>query len=156
MAKQKHPAPFNRLRYNEDFGQYVAKTEHNGNKISLRFNADDPDTLQTLIPLAVRFWKSRVRWFKAFREYAASDLLTDLNDTLDSGQDGFKSVTAAQVRKLLPTPFSVEFTPSDDDIDDIQFEMAGGEDEELLDDCVFQVFGTLGDGITDGSVETMA
>ncbi len=155
MAKQKKPAPFDRLRYNREYEQYIVKVEHNGNPLSIRINADSPQALELLLPSAIRFWKARVRWFKAFREYAASELLSELNQILDCGQAGFKKVTAAQVRTLLPVPFSIEFSSSDDDSDDIRFEMAGGEDEVLLDDCVFCVFGTLADGITDGCVETL-
>ena len=128
----KYPAPFERLRYDEDYGHFAKTLRHRGRTVEVRFIADDDDSLSRLFPTAIEFWKARVRWFKAFREYAAMELLSNLNDSLDCGQEDFTPVTADQVRKRLSTPFSVEFTADYDETDDIYFEMAGCESDESV------------------------
>ncbi len=155
MSKPSTPAPFDRLRRDRTYGGYSQKIEHKGHKIEVRFHAETREELATLLPFALAFWKSRVRWFKAFREYAATELLSLLNANLDYGQDDFKPVTAAQVRKLLPVPFSVQFLHESDDSEEIVFEMDGGEDQDTLQENCFEVFGTLQDGITSGDVVTL-
>jgi hypothetical protein len=155
MPKPGLPPPFDRLRRDKTYGGYSQRLEHKGQKIEVRFHAETRAELEALLPTGLAFWKSRVRWFKAFREYAATELLTLLNANLDYGQDDFQPVTAAQVRKVLPLPFSVQFLRESDDSDQILFEMDGGEDKETLQENCFEVFGTLEDGITEGDVVTL-
>lgn len=150
-----YPAPFEELAFDEDYGQYQVAVDHRGNSVTCCFLTDDKKTLALLVSDAIEFWKKRAEYFKAFREYAAVDLLEELNDTLDCGEGDFKPVTSAQVRKLLPAPFSVRFGFNDGD-SDFYFEMAGGDDEQVLQDCVFSVYGTLEEGIESGEVESMA
>lgn len=153
MSRPRLYAPFDRLRRDKTYGGYTKKLEHKGHEIQLRFIAETGDELQTLLPTAVAFWKSRVRWFKAFREYAATELLALLNANLDYGQADFKPVTAAQVRRLLPAPFTLTFEA--DGSGGIFFQMDGGGDKAVLQENCFEVIGTLGDGITDGDVVTL-
>lgn len=155
MPKANFPAPFERLRRDRTYGGYSTKLEHKGHVVVVRLHAENYDELQKLLPTAVAFWKSRVRWFKAFREYVATELRSELNSSLDEGQADFQDVTAAQLRRLLPAPFSVQFAADDDDPDRICFEMDGGEDKATLQENCFEVFGTLQDGITDGDVVTL-
>lgn len=155
MPKSAWPAPFDRLRRDNISGGYAQNLEHKGHDIVVRFHAETREELSSLLPVGLAFWKSRVRWFKAFREYAATELLSELNANLDYGQADFQPVTAAQVRKLLPAPFSVQFLRESDDCDQIVFEMDGGEDEETLQENCFEVFGTLEEGITSGGVVTL-
>jgi hypothetical protein len=149
------PAPFDRLRRDKTYGGYAQKLEHKEHKIKIRFHAETRAELSALLPTALAFWKSRVRWFKAFREYAATELLSELNANLDYGQADFQPVTSAQVRKLLPVPFTVQFLHESDDSDQVVFEMDGGEDQKTLKENCFEIFGTLEEGITSGSVVTL-
>jgi hypothetical protein len=152
MAKGSASRPFDRLRRDKTYGGYVQTLEHNGHRIQVRFHAESPKELQVLIPTALRFWKSRARWFKAFREYAVTELLAQLNGFLDCGEGDRAHVTAAQLRRLLPTPFSVQFRA---DSGKVYFEMDGGEDEDTLQENCFEVLGTLEDGITSGDVVSL-
>ena len=154
---KKFPPPFEQLKFDEDYDHYhyYISLDHRGHTVVCYFLTNDTDTLTHLTPLASEFWKKRTTYFKAFREYAAGELLDELNDTIDCGQDDFRPATSAQVLKALPAPFSVRFGFNGDQ-DSFYFEMAGGEDETVLHDCVFSVYGTLDSGIESGEVETMA
>jgi hypothetical protein len=128
--------------------------EHQGHRINVRLHAESPEELQAMLPTALAFWKARVRWFKVFREYAASELLHQLNDVLDDGQKNPPKVTAAQLRKLLAVPFSVQFM-LDENVGGVSFEINGGADRKILKENCFEVFGTLDEGIIDGDVITL-
>jgi hypothetical protein len=152
--KKPFPPPFEKLKFDEDYGHYQVSLDHRGHKVTCCFLVDDEETLTHLLPHVLEFWKKRAGYFKAFREYAAVNLLQELNDTIACGQGGFRPATSAQVRKILPAPFSVRFG-FNDDLDDFYFEMAGGEDETILHECVFSAYGTLENGIESGEVESM-
>ena len=153
MARPKLSAPFDRLRRDNAYGGYVTKLEHRGQAVRVRLLVETPEQLQALLPAAAAFWKARARWFKAFREYAASELLEELNDNLDCGQDDFRPVTASRLRALLAVPFSVTLERDDDG--QIRFEMSGDGDQLVLQEHCFEVTGTLEEGITDGEVVTL-
>jgi hypothetical protein len=155
MPRFSPPAPFDRLRRDKTYGGYVKKLQHKGHDIQLQFHAETPEELEALLPTALSFWKSRVRWFKAFREYAATELLAELNACLDWGQEDPPLVTAAQIRKLLTVPFCIQFSVDPNDRGRVCFEMEGGEDKQTLQENCFEVFGTLEEGITDGGVVTL-
>ncbi len=155
MAKTRAPAPFDRLRRDKTYGGYAKKLEHRGHTIDVCFDAENDDELQALLPTAQKFWKARVRWFKAFREFCAIELIAELNGILDCGQDNFQKVTAAQLRKLLPVPFGVRFTSQYDDSGEIYFQMDGGEDKATLQENCFCVWGSLDQGIVEGEVVTL-
>jgi hypothetical protein len=150
MPRSTPPSLFVRIR-RDSTDDYVKKLKHGRHVIDVRFVAETKDQLDRLIPTAERFWKGRVRWFKAFREYAATELLELLNGNLDCGEDDPPVVTAGQLRRMLPAPFSITFSEDDDDGGEVRFEMSGGTDKALLDHCI-EVQGTLDDGITDGDV----
>lgn len=155
MTSAPFPKPFDRLRRDKNTGGYKAGLTHRGYSIWALFPVESRQELDVLLPVAVKFWKSRVQWFKAFRDYAATELLDELNDVLDDGEEDRRKVTAAMVRRVLPVPFSIYFDLDDDGPERVAFEMSGGEDESILEDNCFEVRGTLEDGITSGSVVTL-
>lgn len=141
--------PFNRLRRDEDGGGYCQTVLHRDRKVEVRILAESNEELRDLLPCALRFWRSRARWFKAFRDYAVDELLSPLNDALDWGQDHPPVVTAGELRRMLPAPFSVVIGRDDDG--QTYFEMSGGADPALHEHCL-EVSGTQDEGITDGGV----
>lgn len=151
--KDAPPAPFDRLRRDCVSGGYGTKVPDRGRTIWVRFQAESRAELQALLPTAVRFWRARARWFKAFREYAARELLDKLNGFLDYGQEDPPVITASQVRKFLKAPFTVEFRRDEDD-GPVYFELSGGEDDALQEHC-FEVIGRLDTGIEDGDVRSL-
>lgn len=152
MSKAPHP-PFERMRRDADSGEYRQLVVHEGRKVEVRILAESRDELEALLPAAQKFWKSRARWFKEFREYAANELLDELNGCLDCGEDDPPVITAAALKKMLKAPFSVVLHRDEDD-GLIYFEMSGGEDEALQDNCI-EVSGTMDEGITDGEIVTL-
>lgn len=141
--------PYNRLRRDQDYGGYCQTLRHRDRKVKVRILAESNEELCDLLPGALRFWRSRARWFKAFREYAVDELLSPLNDALDWGQDNPPVISAGELRRMLPTPFSVVIERDDDG--QFRFEMSGGTDRKLRDHCL-EVSGTLDEGIDDGDV----
>ena len=147
------PAPFDRLRRDRTSGDYSTEVSDRGHEISVRFVVESKEQLQALLPIAVKFWRSRTRWFKAYREYAVEELLTTLNDFLDCGEDDPPVVTAGQLRRSLKVPFSVDFFPPDDDGGDPYFIISGGDDA-LREHCV-EATGNLEDGFTEGEITSV-
>jgi hypothetical protein len=142
-------SPFERIRRDRTNGGYSTRLMHRDRKIEFRILAESQAELRELLPAAEKFWRTRARWFKSFRDYAATELLSALHDNLDWGQDNPPVFTAGQIRKLLDAPFSVVIGSDDDG--DVYFEMSGGEGKALQEHC-FEVSGTFADGITDGDV----
>lgn len=140
---------FEGIRQDRTYGGYSKSLEHDGRKVVFRIMAESREELVELLPDAEKFWRGRVRWFKAFRDYAASELLDQLHENLDYGQDRPPKFTAAQIRRMLPAPFSIVLERVDDE--EVYLEMSGGEDPLLQEHC-FEVSGTLEEGITDGDV----
>lgn len=151
MTKSAFKAPFDQLRRDRVNGGYSTKVSHRGHTIVVRFDAESKAELEELLPAANRFWRSRARWFKAFREYAVEELLPTLNGFLDSGEDDPRQVTATQLRAVLTMPFTVAFRRDDDDG---CFELSGGDDDVLQEYCI-EASGKLDTGFTDGDVVSL-
>jgi hypothetical protein len=149
MNESTPKSPFDRMRRDEEYGGYCKKLVHGNGKVDFRILAESREELENLLPTALKFWRGRVRWFKAFRDYAASELLSQLNENLDDGEDDSPVVSASQLAKLLAAPFSVVVGQDDDGR--IYFEMSGGKGRVLRGNCL-EVSGTLEEGITDGDV----
>lgn len=150
MAPFTLPAPFKRIRRDVEYGGYCATLVHRDCKVKFRILAESNKELEALLPKALEFWRSRARWFKAFRDFAVKELLSQLNDNLDDGEDDPPVVTANQLKAMLSVPFSVVIGCDWDD-ERIYFEMSGGKGAALHDHCL-EVTGTLDRGIEDGDV----
>jgi hypothetical protein len=145
-------SPFGRLRRDRDSGGHRQTLVHNDAKVTFRILAETDAELRELLPAAERFWRGRVRWFKAFRDYAVEELLPQLNEYLDDGEGDSRVVTASEFKKALTVPFSVVIGQDDDGR--IYFEMSGGKGKALRGHCL-EVTGTLDEGITDGDVVSL-
>lgn len=153
MTNRAFKPPFDRLRRDRVNGGFSAKVSHQGQTISVRFDAEARDSLEQMLPTAHRFWRARVRWFKAYREYAVEELLPRLNSFLDSGEDNPPRVSPNRLRAILRTPFTIEFRQEDDG-DEVVFELSGGDDDALQEHCL-EAVGTLDAGFTDGDVVSL-
>ncbi len=120
----KLPPPFENLKFDKVYEHYGVSLVYRGHEVTCYFHAHDEKTLSHLLPHACQFWKKRASFFKAFREYSAVELCQELNGTNNCGQDEFRPVTSAQIRRLLPAPCSVRFG-FNDDLDDFCFETGG-------------------------------
>jgi hypothetical protein len=152
--KKSAGSPFDRVK-RDGVDSYETKAKAGGHTISIRFFfAESQEELDVLIRTAKKFWRSRTKWFKAYREFAATELLEMLNGVLDCGEDDPPVVTADQLRKILKLPFSVTFFGRDDDSSEVSFQISGGEDDALQEN-VIDVSGTLESGLTDGDVYSL-
>ncbi len=138
------------MRPDRTNGGYRITLLHRDRKVEVRLLAESSKEFDALLPTAQRFWQSRARWFKAFREYAVNELLSQLNECLDEGEDDPPVVTSNQLKALLAVPFSVVIG-CDWDEGRIYFEMSGGKGAALHGHCL-EVTGTLDEGIEDGDV----
>ena len=87
----------------------MGSCRHRGQNIELIFLCSDVEEFERLLPLAEQFWKQRVRHFKTFREYAAIELLEELNGCLDCGQPDPLQYSQNQLRKTLRMPTGLMF-----------------------------------------------
>ncbi|TWU43554.1 hypothetical protein Poly51_63460 [Rubripirellula tenax] len=142
------------LKFHRSDGSYSVAMDHKGAEISLHFLCQTDDAIQRFVPIAERVWKGRVRYFKAFREYAVSNLLDQLNGFLDCGEEDPPQVTASQLRGMLKTPFSITFILSGNEYEDEMFFISGGDDPRLLDHCLAVYFDSQGN-ITDGEAVSL-
>jgi len=149
MTPTKRSATLGRLKYEPDYRQYVTDLVHKGAKINLRLNCESDDQIDRLLPFAEKVWRGRVRHFKAFREFAVSDLLELLNEFLDCGEEDPPQVTVKQLRQMLRTPFSMTFFLDGNDQDILAFEISGGDDYRLREHCITVYFDEDGN-VTNG------
>ena len=154
MKPTKRSLSLGRLKYEEDYRQYVTNIVHKNAKINLRINCESEDQIEQLLPFAEKIWRGRVRHFKAFREYAANELLDQLNGFLDCGEDDPPQVTASQLRKILKLPFSMTFFLDGNDQDVLAFEISGGDDDRLCKHCITVYFDEDGN-VTDGEAVSL-
>lgn len=154
MKATKSSSLLGRLKYDKDYQQYIANLVHKDTKIVLRLNCESENQLSQLLPFAEKIWRSRVRHFKSFREYAISELLEQLNGFLDCGEEDPPQVNASQLRQILRLPFSMTFFLDGNDQDILAFEITGGDDDRLREHCK-SVFFDEGGNVADGEVESL-
>lgn len=127
---------------------------HKDTSITIRFVCKTDDAMDRLLPFAEKIWKGRVRYFKAFREYAVAELLEQLNSFLDCGEDDSPQVTATELRKVLVTPFSITFFESGNDYEMLVCDVSGGDDPRLHEHCLTVYLDDVGQ-ITDGETVSL-
>ncbi|MCC9604248.1 DUF2262 domain-containing protein [Stieleria sp. JC731] len=154
MKRNVTSAVFGKLKCHIKDRSYSVKMDYKGKAIDIRFFCETDDAIERLLPLAEGVWRARVRYFKAFREHAATELLELLNGFLDCGEENPPQVTAAQLRKVLSVPYLIIFMLTGNDYEDEYFEITGGDSPCLHEHCLVVSFD--GDGnISDCDVKSL-
>ncbi|TWU48487.1 hypothetical protein Poly51_43850 [Rubripirellula tenax] len=154
MNRSVSSAVFGKLKCHRNDRSYSVATSHKGVRVDIHFFCDTDDAIDRLLPLAEKVWRGRVRYFKAFREYAVTELLELLNGFLDCGEDNPPQVSATKLRKVLAVPYSITFMLSGNDYEDEFFEITGGDSPCLHEHCLTVSFD--GDGrIVDGDARSL-
>ena len=154
MARRIESPTFGKLKRHRASQEYSARMMHKGASINVRFVCEAYGAIDRLLPFAEKIWKGRLRYFKAFREYAVAELLEQLNGFLDCGEDDPPQVTAKQLREILATPFSMTFFESGNDYELLVCEISGGDDPRLHDHCLTVFLDDTGQ-ITDGEAVSL-
>ena len=102
---------------------------HRGQNVEVLFLCIDVQEFRRLLPLAEQFWKQRVRHFKTFREYAAIELLGELNACLDCGQPDPLQFTQNKLRKTLRMPSGLMFYNGGSESDYLCCSVGFGDDK---------------------------
>lgn len=154
MSRRIESSIFGKLKSHRGSESYSVAMEHKGKRIDIQFFCEGPDAMDRLLPLAERVWRQRVRYFKAFREHAATDLLDLLNGFLDCGEENPPHVSASRLRKILAVPYSLIFMLSGNDYEDEVFQITGGDSPDLHEHCLAVTFDADGE-IIDGDAVSL-
>ena len=152
MTSQIESTVFGKLQRSRARQEYSTTMLNRGASIAVRFTWKSDDAMVRLLPFAERIWKGRSRIFKVFREYAVAELLTQLNEFLDCGEEVPPHVTANQLRKILASPFSMAFFESGNET--LVCEICGGDDDSLHEHCLSVYLDEMGQ-ISTGEVVSL-
>ncbi|QDT99254.1 hypothetical protein [Gimesia aquarii] len=151
---------FDDTRWDDNFESFVAKRTHDGRKIDFTFDTQQTrsdELLAKLTPAAHHIWMARQSWFKKFRDFVASDRLSQFN-TLLNQEDPPLSITAKQIRDSLVCPYMITIRPLDD-FDHLRIDFHGGGNDwggkdERLSDYHVEASATLEEGFDDATIYT--
>ncbi|GAA5505466.1 hypothetical protein [Novipirellula caenicola] len=160
MGGSKSKTKFDGTRWDDNFETFVATRTYEGTSIDFNF-----DTLQTrsdellakLTPAAHRIWMAHKSWFKKFRDYVATDRLSQFN-TLLSQEEPPLTITAKQIRDSLVCPYMITIRPADD-FDHLRLDFCGGGgdwggNDQRLADYHVEASATLDGGFDDATIYT--
>ncbi|WP_442511768.1 DUF2262 domain-containing protein [Novipirellula sp. SH528] len=144
MRKSIRSAALGQLTYNEQFRHYGTQIVHNDATIEVTLNVDTDDGIDKMLPLAAQVWKGRSRHIKAFRDYATTQLIDELNEFLVADDERSEPISQKQLQRILRVPFSVTFNFERHSSDNVEFCVAGGTAECLREHCLYVFFAANG------------
>ena len=137
------------LTYNPQFSHFSTRVVHNRSTIEVVLKADNEDGIEKMLPLAEQIWKGRSRHIKAFRDYATTQLIDELNQFLVADDERSERISRQQLQRILRVPFSVTIHFERYSDDTVEFCLAGGGADCLREHCLYVFFaadGTVKDG----------
>ncbi|WP_372721648.1 DUF2262 domain-containing protein [Novipirellula sp.] len=140
MSKSVQSAILGRLTYNEQFRHYSTQIVHNDATIEVTLNVDTDDGVANMLPLAEQVWKGRSRHIKAFRDYAATQLLDELSKFLLADDEESEPITSKQLQRILRVPSSISFHFERHSKDNVEFCITGPGSVCLREHCLYVFF----------------
>ncbi|WP_442511847.1 hypothetical protein SH528x_003593 [Novipirellula sp. SH528] len=160
MGGSKANTKFDGIQWDEHFETFVADRIFNGHKVGFTFDTQQKrsdERLASLTPTANRIWMTHESWFKKFRNFVATDWLSQFN-TLLSQEDPPLTITAKQIRDSLTCPYMITIRPNDDS-DHLRIDFNGGGhdwggSDHRLSDYHVEASATIDGGFDDATIYT--